>query len=132
MPADRPTRAAARYAAAAIATLVYAFALGAADAETIKIGVTKLATCGPLAIARDKGYFAAEGLTPDFVFFDAQQPIAVAVASGDLDFGIAAPTAALYSLAGQGTLRIIGGGVSEAPTFHYLGFSPPTTPTRPG
>jgi NitT/TauT family transport system substrate-binding protein len=100
-----------------------ALALAApASAETFKIGVTKLASCAAIAIARDKGYFAAEGLTPDLVFFDAQQPIAVGVASGDLDFGIAATTAALYSLAGQNTLRIIAGGISEAPTFHYLSY----------
>lgn len=95
-------------------------AAGPVAAETIKIGVTKLASCAAIAIARDKGYFAAEGLTPELIYFDAQQPIAVALASGDLDFGNAAETAALYSLAGQGTLRIIGGGVSEAPSFHYL------------
>jgi len=111
-----------RFAGAALCASLLALACGdAAAAETIKIGVTKLASNGQIAIARDKGYFAAEGLAPELVFFDAQQPIAVALASGDLDFGNAAETAALYSLAGQGTLRIIGGGVSEAPTFHYLG-----------
>ena len=98
----------------------FAFAVSGAGAETVKIGVTKLASNAQIAIARDKGYFAAEGLDPDLVFFDAQQPIAVALASGDLDFGNAAETAALYSLAGTGTLRIIGGGTIEAPTFHYL------------
>lgn len=97
-------------------------AWSSAAAETVKIGVSKLAACGPIAIAREKGYFTAQGLEPELVFFDAQQPIAVAVASGDLDFGIAATTAALYSLAGQGTLRIIGGGMSEAPGFHYLAY----------
>jgi NitT/TauT family transport system substrate-binding protein len=110
---------------AGLALCAGAFALGgiataAVAADTVKIGVTKLASNAQIAIARDRGYFTAEGLNPDLVFFDAQQPIAVALASGDLDFGNAAETAALYSLAGQGTLRIIGGGVSEAPTFHYL------------
>jgi NitT/TauT family transport system substrate-binding protein len=98
------------------------FASRAAAAEAIKIGVSKLTNAGAVAIAEAKGYFTAEGLTAEVVFFDAQQPIAVGVASGDLDFGIAATTAALYSLAGQGALRIIGGGISEAPTFHYLAF----------
>jgi NitT/TauT family transport system substrate-binding protein len=93
-----------------------------AVAETIKIGISRQANSAPIAIAQAKGYFTAEGLAADLVFFDAQQPIAVGVASGDIDFGIGAETAALYSLAGQGALRIIGGGSSEAPTFHYLGF----------
>jgi NitT/TauT family transport system substrate-binding protein len=93
---------------------------GMAAAETIKIGVSKLASCAPIAIAMAKGYFTAEGLSPELVFFDAQQPIAVAAVSGDIEFGIAAETAALYTLAGQGQLRVIAGGASEAPTFHYL------------
>jgi NitT/TauT family transport system substrate-binding protein len=94
--------------------------LAPAHAEAIKIGVSKLASCSPIAIAMAKGYFKAEGLEPDLVFFDAQQPIAVAAVSGDVDFGIAAETAALYSLSGSGKLKVIGGGASEAPTFHYL------------
>ena len=100
--------------------LVAAFAAAHARAETIKIGVSKLASCSPIAIALAKGYFKQEGIEPDLVFFDAQQPIAVATVSGDVDFGIAAETAALYSLAGSGKLKVIGGGASEAPTFHYL------------
>jgi NitT/TauT family transport system substrate-binding protein len=83
-------------------------------------GVSKLASCSPIAIALAKGYFTAEGIEPNLVFFDAQQPIAVAAVSGDVDFGIAAETAALYGLAGSGKLKVIGGGASEAPTFHYL------------
>lgn len=113
-------RRAARAAAVGAIALAACIAAGGAGAETIRIGVTKLASCSQIAIALEKGYFQAEGLTPEFVFFDAQQPIAVALASGDLDFGNAAETAALYSLAGQGTIRIIGGGISEAPSFHYL------------
>jgi NitT/TauT family transport system substrate-binding protein len=111
-----------RMAAGALILIAGILSGGSLAAETIKIGVSKLAACGPIAIAREKGYFAAQGLQPELVYFDAQQPIAVAVASGDLDFGIAATTAALYSLAGQDTLRIIGGGMSETPGFHYLAY----------
>lgn len=93
---------------------------GSGAAETVRLGVSRLASCAPIAMALAKGYFAAEGLDPRLTYFDAQQPIAVAVTSGDLDFGIAAETAALFNLANGGKLRIIGGGASEAPTFHYL------------
>ena len=122
MPASYRNGSAQRLAVWLGACIIGLALVAPAHAETLKIGVTKLASCAAIAIARDKGYFAAEGLTPELAFFDAQQPIAVGVASGDLDVGIAATTAALYSLAGQGTLRIIAGGIAEWPTFHYLSY----------
>jgi NitT/TauT family transport system substrate-binding protein len=103
------------------ALLVCAWSAGAAAADVVHIGVSRLASCGPIAIAIAKGYFAAEQLDPQLSYFDAQQPIAVGVTSGDLDFGIAAETAALYSLAADGKLRALAGGAMEAPSFHYLG-----------
>jgi NitT/TauT family transport system substrate-binding protein len=88
-----------------------------ADAETIKLGTQK-PVGGPLYLADAKGYYAAEGLTPDYVFFEAGEPIAVAAASGAIDFGVAGLTGGFYSLAGQGVLRIIAGQTHEVPTFH--------------
>ncbi|HUK57774.1 MAG TPA: ABC transporter substrate-binding protein [Stellaceae bacterium] len=92
----------------------------ASAAESVTIGVSRLQSCAPVAVAMAKGYFTAEGLDVHLSFFDAQQPIAVGVTSGDLDFGVAAETAALYSLAAEGNLHIIAGGAGEEPTFHYL------------
>lgn len=94
-----------------------AFAPRVAGAETIRIGTVRISAAGPAFVAAEKGFFAAEGLTPDFVFFDAPQPIAVAVVSGDLDFGQAAATAALYTLGGQGALKIVAGLAREVPGF---------------
>jgi NitT/TauT family transport system substrate-binding protein len=88
---------------------------GAAAAEHIKIGGQK--TTSPLYIAVEKGYFAAEGLDPELVYFEAGQPVAVAAVSGDIDFGIAGLTGGLYALAEQGALKIIGGQTREAPGF---------------
>ncbi len=48
--------------------------------------------------------------------FDAAEPVAVATASGDIDFGITGLTAGLYALASQ--LRIISGHLQEHPGFH--------------
>jgi NitT/TauT family transport system substrate-binding protein len=79
-----------------------------AGAETIKIGTQK-PVGGPLYIANDKGYYAAEGLTPEYVFFEAGEPIAVAVASGAVDFAVAGLTGGFYIRAGQGALNIIAG-----------------------
>jgi len=89
-------------------------------AETIKISVIKAVSYGPFFIGQEKGYFAAEGLEPQLVFFEASPPIAVAVVSGDLDFGIGATSAAFFSLGNK--LRIIGGFAREAPGFQGMTF----------
>jgi NitT/TauT family transport system substrate-binding protein len=86
--------------------------------ETIKLGSLKAANVGPAYIAKEKGYFAAEGLDAEFAYFESAQPIAVGVASRSLDFGVSATSAGLFALAGEGQLRIISGLYSEAPGFH--------------
>lgn len=93
-----------------------------AFAEPLKIGVLRLGQAGPVFIAQDKGYFAAEGLDTEIVLFDAAQPIAVAVASGDIAFGAAPLTAGFYSLAGQGAMRIVAGMNRYFPGFHSVAY----------
>jgi len=113
--------------AAAIACLVLLaspFAVSPAHAnEALKIGSLKATNVGPAFIAKEKGYFAAEGLDVDFTFFESAQPVAVGVAAGSLDFGCTSVSAGMYALAGQGVLRIISGMYSEAPGFHNFGIS---------
>lgn len=104
-----------------IAALACALGANLAAAESIKVGTIKSAGAGPLYIGQERGYFTAEGLTVDLVFFDASQPIAVANVSGDVDIGATPPTAAFYALASQGVLRIITGYVADAPTFQANG-----------
>jgi NitT/TauT family transport system substrate-binding protein len=105
----------ARCAAILAATVAWA---GLSCAETVKIGIVKLPSAGPFFIAVERGYFAAEGITPELVYFTAGQPVAVAVVSGDIDFGGSALTGGLYGLAGQGALKLIGGLHRDAPGFH--------------
>ena len=96
---------------------------GGARAETVKVGSLKAGTsAGIVAIAREKGYFAAENLTAESVYFETAQPIAVAGVSGDIDIGITGLTAAFYSLAGHGALRIVGGYTREVPTFRLTSY----------
>lgn len=107
---------------ARLACLVAALcAAGAARSEPIKIGLLTTVTSGPAFIAKEKGYFAAEGLDAEIVPFDAGQPVAVAAVSGAIDFGAAGVTSALYTLAGEGALRIIGAGTYDRPGFHAAG-----------
>jgi NitT/TauT family transport system substrate-binding protein len=90
-----------------------------ASAEAIKVGVTKNTVSPALLLAQEKGYFAAEGLASEMkILVAGAEEIAVAVASGALDFGGAGTSAGLFNLAGQ--VRIIAGGVHEAPSFQGL------------
>jgi NitT/TauT family transport system substrate-binding protein len=112
-----------RGVAAACALLLALAALAPrAVAEEVTVGISKILAYGAIPIARDKGYFAAEGIDAKLILFDSAQPVAVAVASGDADFGIAGPTAGFYNLAGQGVLRVIAGVNRELPGFHSLAF----------
>ena len=99
----------------AAAALVLAGAVHAA--EPIKIGIVKTLAVGPVFVAQERGYFAAEGLEAELVYIDAAQPIAVAAASGAIDFGVTGLSAGFYNLAGQGALRIIAAGNREMPGF---------------
>ena len=92
------------------------------DALKAKIGVLRLSSSAPVFIAQDKGYFKEAGVDIELKFFDAAQPIAVAVTSGDVDFGITAFTAGLYNLAGKGTLKVIGGMSREKAGYPLIGY----------
>lgn len=111
-----------RLAGLAAGVIALATLGGPAAAEAVKIGTLKTTGTGPVFIAQERGYFAAEGLNAELVFFESAQPISVAAVSGDIDIGYAGFTGGFYSLAGQGVLKIIGGGASEAPGFHYQPF----------
>ncbi len=104
-----------------VAAMIVAAIGRPAWAETVKIGLSKSTTAGGIFIAQDKGYFAAVGLTPEFVMFDSSEPIAVAVVSGAVDFGHTGASAGLYSLAGQGALKIVAAASREAPSFQVNG-----------
>jgi NitT/TauT family transport system substrate-binding protein len=109
----------------ALAGLLALTATGAARADEllkVRVGVLRLSSSAPVFIAQDKGYFKDAGLDVDLKFFDAAQPIAVATASGDVDFGITAFTAGLYNLAGKGVLKVIGGMSREKAGFPLIGY----------
>ena len=82
-------------------------------AEPMRIGLLHTLSPAPLYLAMERGYFKDEGLDASFRFFEAAQPIAAAAVSGDIDVGITALTGGFFSLAGRGTLKVIGGGLHE-------------------
>ncbi len=98
----------------ALAAATMLMGTGAASAEPVKIGILSLTSHSPSIIAEGKGYYEEAGLEVEFVPFQAAQPMAVAIASGDVDFGLTAMTAGLVSLAERGAVKIIGGAMAEA------------------
>lgn len=92
-----------------------------AAAEHIKIGVVRSSGGIPAIIGKEKGFFAAQGVDPELIFFDSAQPISVAVAGGDCDFGSTGITAAFFNLASQGALKIIAAGTWDRPGFQSVG-----------
>jgi ABC-type nitrate/sulfonate/bicarbonate transport system substrate-binding protein len=122
----REERAMKQWKLALLATVAMlssgALLAGAARAEHIKVGTGPVTASGPLYIAQDKGYFAAENLDAEMVSLDAAQSVAQGVVAGDLDVGATAATAAAYNLAASGGLKIIGGQGREVPTFHGSAF----------
>ena len=112
--------------AGSLAALLLAGGLGATRAEAgdpIRIGYvgTSLASLA-IVVADGKGFFAAQGLDAKLLPFESSQPIALAIASGDADFGTTGLSEPFFVLGHQGTLKIIGGDTVEHKGFHGLGF----------
>ncbi|MEQ9248539.1 MAG: ABC transporter substrate-binding protein [Nitratireductor sp.] len=101
--------------ALALSTAIAGFALPSQAADKINVGILSLTSHSPSIIAEAKGYFEAQDLDVEFVSFQAAQPMAVAIASGDVDFGMTAISGGLISLADKGVIKIIGGALQETP-----------------
>ncbi len=76
----------------------------------------------PIFIAKERGYFDAEGIDADIKIFNAAQAIAVAVAGGDADFGITAFTGGFFNLAGKGALKVVAAQSREEPGYNFVAY----------
>lgn len=106
----------------ALALFLVLAASPAFAADHVKVGTTRLIGYVTVPVGLAHGYFQAEGIDVEQVFFDSAQPIAVAAASGDIDFGIAGPSAGFYNLAAQGQVKLIGASGADRQGFHALEF----------
>jgi NitT/TauT family transport system substrate-binding protein len=68
----------------------------------VKLGVLKLTSSAVLFLGVEKGYFKEFGVDPELVYFQAAQPIAVALASGDIPVGATGLTAGLFNIVAGG------------------------------
>lgn len=101
------------------AAIAFAAALPASAraATSLRIGLLHTVSPAPFYIARERGYFADEGIEAVFRFFESAQPIAAAAVAGDIDIGATALTGGFFSLAAKGALVVIGGGLHEQRGF---------------
>ncbi len=93
-----------------------------ARAEGVKVGISKLLGYPGVPIALARGYFKAEGIDVEMLYFNSAQPIAVGVASGATDFGVSGLSASFYTLASHGELRLIAASGGEHAGFHNLAY----------
>ncbi|MEM9107473.1 MAG: ABC transporter substrate-binding protein [Pseudomonadota bacterium] len=84
-----------------------------AQNKKIVVGALRFTSHSGTFIAVERGYFKDAGLDVELKFFQAAQPMAVAIASGDVDYAVTAISGGLISLAGKGAIKVIGGGLVE-------------------
>lgn len=95
---------------------VAAFGLSApaiSQNRKIVVGALRFTSHAGSFVAFERGYFSAAGLDVELKFFQAAQPMAVAIASGDVDYAVTAMSGGLISLADKGAIKVIGGALSE-------------------
>ena len=81
--------------------------------KKIKVGALRFTSHSGNFVGFERGYFADAGLDVEFEFFQAAQPMAVAIASGDVDYAVTAVSGGLINLAEKGAIKVIGGALSE-------------------
>ena len=87
-----------------------------------KVAVLPFISSAPVFIAKERGYFKAEGIDVEITLLAAAQAVAVAVASGEADFGVTAFTGAFFNLAGKGALQVIAAQSREEPGYEFVAY----------
>jgi NitT/TauT family transport system substrate-binding protein len=92
---------------AALAALLLAVGLApahsqAADLVEVRVGTNGVVSDAPFFIAKEKGYFAQEGIKVTFVSFDDGSQMIAPLGVGQLDVAAGALSASLFNAAGRG------------------------------
>ncbi|WP_120504557.1 ABC transporter substrate-binding protein [Sulfitobacter mediterraneus] len=101
-----------------LATMGAAAAVGLAapaiaQNKKIVVGALRFTSHSGSFVAFERDYFKEAGLDVELRFFQAAQPMAVAIASGDVDYAVTAISGGLVSLAQKGVIKVIGGALQE-------------------
>ena len=81
--------------------------------KKINVGALRFTSHSASFIAVERGYFNDAGLDVELKFFQAAQPMAVAIASGDIDYAVTAVSGGLINLADKGAIKVFGGALKE-------------------
>lgn len=107
---------------AIVATLTLPGLALAQPKDRVTISALPFISTAPVFIAKERGYFDAEGIDLDIKIFNAAQAVAVAVASNDADFGVTAFTGGFFNLAGKGALKVIAAQSREEPGYNFVAY----------
>ena len=96
-------------------------------ADPVVVAVLPFVSSSPVFLAESWGYYRREGLEVELRFFQAAQPVALAVAAGDADIGVTGLTAGFYNLAVRGAVKIVAGQARVEPGWEFVAYV--TSPT---
>jgi len=88
----------------------------------ITIAFTRTVSTGPFFVAKELGFFAAEGIEPHFTLFESATAVTIAVTSGDAEIGATAFTAGFFNVAGKGALKVIAATARGEPGFRFAAY----------
>jgi NitT/TauT family transport system substrate-binding protein len=112
----------ARKARSALLLALVPVMLGAgwvsAQERKVKVGVLKLTSSAAIFLGVERGTFREFGIEPELVYFQAAQPVAVAVAAGEVEVGATGLTAGLYNIVtGGGKVWVVADKGREWPGY---------------
>jgi len=89
--------------------------------DVVKVGINGVISDAPFFIAETKGYFKEQGLTVEFIRFDAGPQMVAPLGTGDLDAAAGAPSAGLFNSGARGLgVKIVADKGSNGDDYSYM------------
>jgi NitT/TauT family transport system substrate-binding protein len=101
-----------------VAALLVAPAAASRAEDKLPIGILRSASSWSLLIGDEMGYFKAENISLDFTVFNSGAQMVPPLATGELELGVGAASAALYNAVERGIdLKVIADALRNAPGY---------------